>query len=133
MGRRAETETARTGEEVTTGYNLDAMAMAFRVDLQPFLIEFVERHRGLRIGRMFGSPAAYAGRRLFVCLTADGLIVKLPQGVAREEVCRRKAAPFVYRGKPSKTWIEYSPQSTTDMNRLVPVLEVAARHVVQTT
>jgi len=133
MGRRTETEAARNGEEVTTGYNLDAVAMAFRVDLQPFLTEFVERHRGLRIGRMFGSPAGYAGRRLFVYLTTDGLIVKLPHPVAREEIRRGKASPFVYRGRPSRTWIEYSPQSMTEMNRLVPLLEVAARHVAQTT
>ena len=45
--------------------------MAFRADLKPFLAKFIEHHRGLRIGRMFGLPAGYAGRKLFVCLMAD--------------------------------------------------------------
>jgi hypothetical protein len=56
------------------------VAIAFRADLQPFLAEFIEHHRGLRMGRMFGLPAGYAGRKMFVCLIEDGLIVKLPQG-----------------------------------------------------
>ena len=71
------------------------MAIAFRADLQPFLTEFIEHHRGLRMGRMFGLPAGYAGRKMFVCLIEDGLIVKLPQG------------------------------------RFTPILEMAARHVVE--
>jgi hypothetical protein len=71
------------------------VAIAFRADLQPFLDEFIEHHRGLRVGRMFGLPGGYAGRRMFVCLIEDGLIVKLPQG------------------------------------RFTPILEMAARHVVE--
>jgi len=84
--------------------------MAFRADLRPFLAEFIEHHRGLRIGRVFGLPAGYAGRRMFVCLLDDGLIVKLPERMAKDEV----------RGGNAR-----------EASRLAPILEVAARFVTE--
>ena len=107
------------------------MAIAFRVDLQPFLAEFIEHHRGLRIGRMFGLPAGYAGRKMFVCLIEEGLIVKLPERVAKDELRAGNAKVFVRRGRPSKKWIKYSPCDTREAGRLAPILEVAARYVVE--
>ena len=32
-----------------------------------FLSEFVDHHPGLRLGKAFGMPAAFAGRRMFAC------------------------------------------------------------------
>jgi len=107
------------------------VAMAFRADLQPFLAEFIEHHRGLRIGRMFGLPAGYAGRRMFVCLLEDGLIVKLPERIARDEVRGGKAVVFTRRGRPSKSWIKYTPRTSREAARLSPILELAARHVAE--
>lgn len=106
------------------------MPMAFRSDLQPFLAEFIEHHRGLRIGRMFGVPAGYAGRKMFVCLMDDGLIVKLPESIAKEEVRGGRAALFVRRGRPSRSWVKYRPRTANEASRLAPILELAARHVV---
>ena len=108
------------------------MPIAFRADLEPFLAEFIDHHRGLRTGRMFGLPAGYAGRRLFVCLVEDGLIVKLPEHIAKDEVRRGKAALFIRQGRPSKAWVKYKPRTAREASRLAPILEVAARHVVQT-
>jgi hypothetical protein len=105
---------------------------AFRADLQPFLADFVEHHRGLRTGRMFGLPAGYAGRKMFVCLVEDGLIVKLPETLAKEELRRGNAAPFIRRGKVSRSWIKYVPRTAREAQRLGPLLELAARHVAET-
>jgi hypothetical protein len=105
--------------------------IAFRADLQPFLADFIEHHRGLRIGRMFGRPAGYAGRKLFVCLMEDGLIVKLPEDVAKAEVRTRKAVIFKRNGKPSKSWIKYNPRTAGEASRLAPMLERAARYVAE--
>ena len=124
------------------------MPIAFRADLQPFLVEFIEHHRGLRIGRMFGLPAGYAGRRLFVCLMEDGLIVKLPEGVAKDEVRSGQAvrdSGFGIRdsspesrvpnparaGRASGVWVKYKPRTVREANRLSPILEVAARYVAE--
>jgi hypothetical protein len=115
--------------------------IAFRADLQPFLAEFIEQHRGLRIGRMFGLPAGYAGRKLFVCLMEDGLIVKLPEHVAKDEVRKGKASRdsgFGTRDSKrqsslgtSACWIKYKPRTAREASRLAPILEVAARHVIE--
>ena len=80
---------------------------------------------------MFGLPAGYAGRKMFVCLIEDGLIVKLPEQLAREELRRGRATPFVRRGQTSKAWIKYVPRTASEARRLAPVLEVAARHVAE--
>lgn len=80
---------------------------------------------------MFGLPAGYAGRRLFVCLVEDGLIVKLPGRVAKDEIRRGNATAFTRRGRPSKAWIKYAPRNGRDAYRLAPVLELAARHVAE--
>jgi hypothetical protein len=102
---------------------------AFRADLQPFLVDFIEHHRGLRAGRMFGLPAGYAGRRMFICLIEDGFIVKLPEDVAKSEVRAGKAVRFVRRGRPSRSWIKYTPRTAADAKRLAPTLEMAVRYV----
>ena len=107
------------------------MAIAFRAELQQFLTDFIEHHRGLRSGRMFGLPAGYAGRRLFVCLVEDALILKLPGRVAKDEIRRGNATAFTRRGRPSKAWIKYVPLSVREAHRLAPVLELAARHVAE--
>ena len=80
---------------------------------------------------MFGLPAGYAGRRMFVCLMEDGLIVKLPERLAREEVRGGKAAAFARRGRPSKSWIKYTPRNAREAGRLSPILELAARYVAE--
>ena len=125
------------------------MPIAFRADLKPFLAEFIEHHRGLRIGRMFGLPAGYAGRKLFVCLMDDGFIVRLPEHIAKDEVRRGKASrdsgfgirdvnpePRVPNpgraGRTRDVWIRYTPRTAREASLLAPILEVAARHVVQT-
>ena len=147
MGLRAEAQAAAEGEAIT--YNRTSVSIAFRADLKPFLAEFIEHHRGLRIGRMFGLPAGYAGRKLFVCLMEDGLIVKLPEHVARDEVRTGNAArdsgfgirdsnpespiPSPGRaGRASGVWVKYKPRTAREASRLAPILEVAARYVVQT-
>jgi hypothetical protein len=85
------------------------VAIRFRADLQHLLDDFIEHHRGTRGGRLFGAPAAYAGRRMFACLRGNGVIVKVPK-----------------RG-----WVKYTPRSRADAVRLIPVLEVAARYVAE--
>jgi hypothetical protein len=118
----------------------------FPADLQPFLAEFIEHHRGLRIGRMFGMPAGYAGRKLFVCLMDDGVVVKLPEHIAKDEVRSGRASRdsgFGSRdsnpesrvpspGRAGGVWVKYTPCTAREATRLTPILEVAARHVVQT-
>lgn len=85
------------------------MTTAFRQDLLRFLADFIEHHRGLRLGRLFGRPAGYAGRRMFVCLKGRSLLVK----------------------RSNRGWVTYTPKDAREAARLIPILEVAARDVVR--
>lgn len=107
------------------------MPIAFRTDLQGFLAEFINEHRGLRLGKMFGLPAGYVGRRLFTCVIEDGIIVRLPDDIARREL-KRGARPYSRRGgRAMGSWIMYSPRSASAARKLAPILEVAARNIAE--
>jgi hypothetical protein len=124
----------------------------FRADLRAFLTEFTDRHRGVRPGQMFGLPAGYVGRRLFVCVIEDGIIIRLPSDIARREI-KGRGEPFSRDGKaasaridtlrasragrgatrtrPWGSWVMYRPRTIVEARRLVPLLELAARHVAE--
>jgi hypothetical protein len=107
------------------------MPIPFRSDLQTFLTEFIDDHRGVRLGKMFGLPAGYVGRRLFACLLEDGILVRLPQEVARREI-RRGASPLSQRpGRAMGSWVMFKPRTAVAARRLTPILEIAARNVAE--
>jgi hypothetical protein len=103
----------------------------FRSDLEPFLREFVTSRRGLRMGKMFGLPAGYAGRRLFACLIEDGVIVRLPKDLAKREITSRRGRPFSPKGKASGSWVMYRPRDVVAARRLAPTLELAVDHIAR--
>jgi hypothetical protein len=107
------------------------MPIPFRSELRAFLEEFAAHHRGVRLGQMFGLPAIYVGRRLVTCLIEDGIIVRLPEDAARRELRARRAVPYSFRGKPTGTWIMYTPRSARGARALTPVVEVAVRHMAE--
>jgi hypothetical protein len=116
------------------------VSIPYRSELTAFFEEFVETHRGARLGKMFGLPALYAGRRLFACLIEDGVIVRLAPEIARREI-RNGAKPFSGpSSRPSSgrsrkgstgSWMMYRPRSVVAARRLVPLLELAARDVAR--
>jgi hypothetical protein len=91
------------------------------------LSDFTDGHRGVRLGRLFGQPAVYAGRRLFACVMENGIIVKLPVDVVRREIARG-AEPHQRRGRVLRSWVVYRPRTIVEARRLWPILELAARN-----
>ena len=106
------------------------MPIPYRHDLVSFLEEFAAQHRGVRLGKMFGLPALYAGRRLFACLLEDGVIVRLPEEDARRAL-KSGARPYSRRGRRTGAWVLYEPRTRRAAQRLTPALEIAARHVAR--
>lgn len=105
------------------------MSIPYRRELASFLEEFAEQHRGVRLGRMFGLPALYVGRRLVASLIEDGVIVRLPDELAKREQ-KAGGRPFSRRGsRPSRSWVLYQPATATAARRLTPILEIAAREM----
>ena len=107
------------------------MPIPYRSELTAFLDEFAEHHRGVRRGKMFGLPAIYVGRRLVSCLIEDGIIVRLPEDLARSQIRERKGKPFNRRGKKTNNWVLYSPRSSSAARSLTRVLENAVRDIAE--
>jgi len=108
------------------------MPVRFRRDLAQALEGFVESHRGLRITRTFGMPSAYAGRRMFACVHADGVACRLSADAARREL-KRGAIPFAAalgRGAASRSrsgWVFYRLARGGFGREIARVLEESAR------
>lgn len=107
------------------------MPIPFRSDLQTFLVEFADRHRGVRLGKMFGLPAIYVGRRLVTCLMEDGIIVRLPGDLARQEIQAKRGKPYSRRGREMGSWVMYTPKTVAAARGLTPTIERAARHIAE--
>jgi len=112
------------------------MKPSWRRDLADHLATFVATHRGLRSGRMFGWPAAYAGRRLFSCAVDDGIVAKLPPE-SRQTALAQGAKPWTPRGRPASKgpkkptggWVMFRPKDHRAAAAIGPYLEIAARYV----
>jgi hypothetical protein len=104
-----------------------------RRELLDLFETFVAQHRGLRLGKMFGAPAIYAGRRLSACLMDDGVVMKLP-AAARDRARALGGRPWTPAARPAKRramtgWVIVVPRRSEDTARLLPLLEAAAHHV----
>ena len=103
------------------------MPIPYRRELTAFIDEFVEQHRGVRRGQMFGLPAVYVGRRLVACLIEDGIIVRVPPDIAEREVKSRRAVRYNHGGRDSRNWVLYRPRTAAAARSLVLVVEAAVR------
>jgi hypothetical protein len=102
--------------------------VSWRRELEQVLSRFVASHRGLRLGRLFGVPAAYAGGRLFACATADGIAARLPSS-ALDAARAGGGAPWTPRGRRRRDWVVFRPGTARAADAIGPFLEIAARHV----
>jgi len=107
------------------------MPVPYRTELQPFIEEFAREHRGVRLGKMFGLPAIYVGRKLVTCLMEEGILVRLPKDIAREEIRSRRGKPYSQRGREMGNWVMYTPKTPTAARGLTPLIERAARHIAE--
>jgi hypothetical protein len=106
------------------------MPIPFRSELRSFLTEFADEHRGVRLGQMFGLPALYVGRRLVTCLMEDGIIVRLPTDLARQEIQSRRGTAYSQRHAQG-SWVLYTPRNAAEARKLTPTVERAARHIAE--
>ena len=50
---------------VSRGSDKIALTFSLAMNVVVFLKNFVETHQGVRLGGLFGEPAAFVGRRVF--------------------------------------------------------------------
>ena len=82
----------------------------------------------LRVGAMFGSPAAFVGKRMVFCVFGDVLGVKVPAAYAEGLVRDGCASAFQPYGRaPMKEWIALAADPD-EPGSWGPVLAVAIGH-----
>lgn len=77
--------------------------MTYRPELAP-LVEAVLPD-GVRVGRAFGHPAYYVGRKMAASLMGPGLGLKLPRERCQELIADGAALPFEVGGKTMGGWV----------------------------
>jgi TfoX/Sxy family transcriptional regulator of competence genes len=112
-----------------SGFGIFKLPIPYRRELAAFLEEFAEQHRGVRLGRMFGLPAIYVGRRLVASLIEDGVIVRLSAELAKRELKAGGRRFSRHGSRPSRSWVLYQPETAVAARRLTPILEIAAREM----
>lgn len=68
---------------------------------------FVEGHRGLRLGSLFGAPAVFAGRR--VAIRLDGETIEVRLAPAGRDFARSLLRGRVAAGPMPSGWLRLSP------------------------
>jgi hypothetical protein len=85
---------------------------------------------GIRAGKMFGLPAHYVGRRLFVCVYEQGVALKLPLGRVEELIDSGDCQPFRPLNKGvMRNWVWRPLAESFDPQAERPLLLEAAAHV----
>ena len=79
----------------------------------------------VRLGSMFGWPAAYVGKKLAFCVQGTVVGIKVPAEDATRLINAGQALPFRPYGKPPmKEWVEMGVVGD-DVSAIVPVLQTS--------
>lgn len=115
----------------TNGKDGDMLGVRLR-DMGAILTQFVAARRGLRLGRLFGRPAAYAGRRVFARVSERGLEVKLPASAYEAAVRAGAAVPTARRSRRDE-WTVLRAGTAMSGPAVGSWLELGARHAAEMT
>lgn len=102
-----------------------------RPDVEHVVADLVAGLPGVRPGKMFGFPAFYAGRKLFVCIYGEGVGLKLPEDAVRK-LRGPHIVPFQPYGKPPmREWIEIRRPRAADYRRDADLFRRSAAFVFE--
>jgi len=106
--------------------------VADRQSLELLVASLPEEVQGqLRMGSMFGWPAAYVGKKLAFCVKDDKVGIKVSEDVATQLINSGTAIPFRPYGKPPmREWVEMTISG--DVSRMIPVLTASVDFLANT-
>ena len=55
---------------------------------------------------MFGYRAYFVGRRMFACVTDEGVCLRLGSHLSEKTIASGAASPFRPHGRPMRGWVE---------------------------
>ena len=104
----------------------------FNPDHKLVLDDMLLTHPHVRLGKMFGFPAYYAGKKLCICLYEQGVGVKVPEQTAAQLLLTdENAVPFQPLGKPKmREWVQINLARSEDYRGYLPVFEESIRFVL---
>lgn len=111
---------------VSRGSDKIALVCGLAMNDVVFLKNFVETHRGVRLGGLFGEPAAFVGRRVFARIKKDHLLCWSPSAAASRSVVRG------HRVARERAWMYVATDTPADQLGAVAALERAAAAVAAT-
>jgi hypothetical protein len=83
---------------------------------------------GIKVGAMFGCPAAFVGRRMAFCVHGQGIGAKLPQADAARLIASGEATAFRPFGRPPMEERVEPPAGPDEAPRAAPILALAVRY-----
>jgi len=86
---------------------------------------FVDEHPGVRLGQVFGDPAAFAGARMFARVTREGIVCRLSDTGTIPSMLWAPGGHAARR----LGWRVIQGSRLADVARMTALLELAARHV----
>ncbi len=115
---RKPSQQPKSGDKVAHDRKLFDALVAYMRGIEP----------ELRSGSMFGSPAAFVGKRMAFCVFKSGVGAKVPEADAARLIASGTAKQFRPYGKPAmREWIELQATGA-DVPKLAPVLSLALRY-----
>jgi len=104
----------------------------FNPDHKIILDELLLGRTPLRVGKMFGFPAYYAGKKLCICLYEQGVGVNLPEpSAARLLATDANVIPFRPLGKPRmREWVQINLTRSENYRQYQAVFEESIRFVL---
>jgi hypothetical protein len=96
------------------------------------LDEMLLGHPHVRVGKMFGYPAYYVGKKLSICLFEQGVGVKLPEESANRLLQSDKnVTPFQPLGRPKmRQWVQINLSYSEDYRQYLPVFEESIKYLL---
>ena len=87
----------------------------------------------VRLGKMFGYPAYYVGKKLAICLFEQGVGVKIPeQSVTKLLETDSNTVPFQPMGKPKmREWVQINLNNSEDYIHYKAVFEESIRYLLE--
>jgi len=111
---------------VSRGSDKIALTFSLAMNVVVFLKNFVKTHQGVRLGGLFGEPAAFVGRRVFARIKKDHLLCWSASAVASRSGVRG------HRVGRERAWMNVATDTPTDQLGAVAALERAAAAVAAT-
>ena len=89
--------------------------MKFNQKHKEVIDKFLLKRKGITEGKMFGYPAYYINKKLFACLYAEGVGIKVPEELVKKLIGKDGIKYFQPMGKSKmREWIQLNRKKSEE-------------------